>query len=59
MIRPDFRKRLSAALLLVFVATLLTGCAAKSEDESTIPWSRPASWEGGLPGMTPGTGGGL
>jgi hypothetical protein len=37
-----------------------TGCATKTEADSTIPWSRPASWEGGIPGMggmgSPGSG---
>jgi len=54
-------KNLSVLAALLFsVATLLffTGCGAKTEDDSTIPWSRPASWEGGLPGMAPGVGGG-
>lgn len=27
----------------------VTGCA--DPDESSIPWSRPQSWEGGVPGM--------
>jgi len=59
MIRRGFRFRLILALLTVSVGSLLLGgCAAKSEDDSTIPWSRPASWEGGLPGMSPGAGGG-
>lgn len=30
---------------------LLTGCTSKTEQDSSIPWSRPASWEGGIPGM--------
>ena len=34
------------------VATLATtGCSSKTEQDSSIPWSRPASWEGGIPGM--------
>jgi len=28
---------------------LLTSCA--DPDETTIPWSRPTDWEGGVPGM--------
>ena len=39
---------------------LLTGCTSKTEQDSSIPWSRPASWEGGIPGMggmgSPGSG---
>lgn len=42
-------------------ASLFTsGCATKTPEDSTIPWSRPASWEGGIPGMggmgSPGSG---
>jgi len=53
-----FRKFLLPLLLAGSILVGFTGCVAKSEDESTIPWSRPASWEGGLPGMSPGMGGG-
>lgn len=45
--------------VLVFVAfsglgaaaLLLSGCTTKTEADSDIPWSQPASWEGGIPGM--------
>lgn len=51
------RRLLLAALASAF-AFLATGCATKQPEESSIPWSRPASWEGGIPGMggmgTPG-----
>jgi len=47
--------RLKKLFLLVLALTgaLLcsTGCSTKTEQESTIPWSRPANWEGGIPGM--------
>jgi len=33
------------------VALTTSGCSTKSPDDSSIPWSRPASWEGGIPGM--------
>ncbi len=54
------RKAIALTALLFATAVLCctSGCSAKTEDDSTIPWSRPASWEGGLPGMTPGTGSG-
>lgn len=43
---------LSVLALAGFIATLATsGCASKSPEDSSIPWSRPASWEGGIPGM--------
>lgn len=38
-------------LLLTVVLIGLTGCG-RSQENSTIPWSRPASWEGRIPGMT-------
>lgn len=47
-------RSLRRPLLLVLglaVAALASGCATKSREDSTIPWSRPASWEGGVPGM--------
>lgn len=40
-----------ALLLLAGSSLLLTGCTSKTEQDSSIPWSRPASWEGGIPGM--------
>ena len=39
------------ALTGVSLALLSTGCTTKTEQDSSIPWSRPASWEGGMPGM--------
>ncbi len=44
------RRLLTLALGSVFLA-LASGCATKQPEDSSIPWSRPASWEGGLPGM--------
>lgn len=41
-------------LLTLFGCSLLglaTGCTSKTAEDSSIPWSRPASWEGGMPGM--------
>ncbi len=47
-------KRLRPLLLLFALAAAalanLTGCT--SERESSIPWSRPATWEGQIPGMS-------
>jgi len=45
------RKTLFALLLLTLAALGLTGCAPSQQD-SSIPWSRPAEWEGRIPGMT-------
>jgi hypothetical protein len=43
----------SAFKLVIFAAGmgLLAGCAFNSQKESSIPWSRPADWEGQIPGM--------
>lgn len=53
-------KLLLTALAVAGGAFILGGCSTKTEQDSTIPWSRPASWEGGVPGMggmgTPGSG---
>lgn len=48
-------KPFSLLLALMLGISFLSGCATRSEDDSTIPWSRPAPWEGGVPGM-PGMG---
>jgi hypothetical protein len=39
------------ALLALALGAILTGCTTKTAKDSSIPWSRPASWEGGIPGM--------
>lgn len=42
-------------LLIAFLATaflaIFTGCSTRTSKDTSIPWSRPASWEGGIPGM--------
>jgi hypothetical protein len=43
-----------ASCLLLLLGTLLGGCALSSPQDSSIPWSKPADWEGQIPGM--GTG---
>ncbi|MFT3831276.1 MAG: hypothetical protein QM691_16380 [Opitutaceae bacterium] len=48
-------KRLFLAALLGLTALLVNGCASKEEQDS-IPWSRPQSWEGNVPGMGSGSG---
>ncbi|MFH1497760.1 MAG: hypothetical protein ABII82_08025 [Verrucomicrobiota bacterium] len=45
------RQRLLLALLALAGAAALAGCTAKPKEESSIPWSRPASWEGQAPGF--------
>jgi hypothetical protein len=44
------KKPLLGLLLLAFGA-LFSGCANNQQD-SSIPWSRPADWEGQIPGMS-------
>ncbi|EIP97808.1 hypothetical protein OpiT1DRAFT_02258 [Opitutaceae bacterium TAV1] len=48
-----------AALVLLTAAFLVlgtSGCTTKTKDDSSIPWSRPASWEGQAPGGMGGFG---
>jgi hypothetical protein len=49
----SFKKTLCSLLLLAFVA-LMAGCTSAPRD-SSIPWSRPADWEGQIPGMSGNT----
>lgn len=48
------KKSILGLLLLAFVA-LAAGCMSAPKDTS-IPWSRPADWEGQIPGMGSGMG---
>jgi hypothetical protein len=48
------KKPLLFALLVVAFGSLFAGCVAPKSD-STIPWNRPAEWEGQIPGMTSNT----
>ena len=46
-------------IIFSFLALFLTGCEStetktlptRETNDSVLPWGRPASWEGGLPGM--------
>ncbi len=44
-------KKFLPALLLLALAAGFSGCTTKTSRDTSIPWSRPASWEGGIPGM--------
>ncbi|MDO8544165.1 MAG: hypothetical protein Q7S40_27300 [Opitutaceae bacterium] len=44
------KKTLLALLLLAFGA-MAVGCSTNAPKETSIPWSRPAGWEGQIPGM--------
>jgi hypothetical protein len=52
-----FKTPIFCLLLLAFGA-LLGGCSLNTQKNTAIPWSRPAGWEGQIPGMgmTPGSG---
>jgi hypothetical protein len=44
-------KRVAAVLLIAFGA-ILAGCSTDAPADSSIPWNRPADWEGQIPGMS-------
>ncbi|MCF7686739.1 MAG: hypothetical protein K9M98_08225 [Cephaloticoccus sp.] len=39
-------------LLLLSLSAFLLGCTTRSGRDTSIPWSRPADWEGQIPGLT-------
>lgn len=47
---PTLRQALLVFLVSLFVLLGLSSCSAPQQD-SSIPWSRPAEWEGRIPGM--------
>jgi hypothetical protein len=49
------RRPLLAALLFLAMAALFSGCISPKTGD-TIPWNRPADWEGQIPGMGSGPG---
>jgi hypothetical protein len=44
-------KKSVLGLLLLAILSLTAGCMSAPRD-SSIPWSRPADWEGQIPGMS-------
>jgi hypothetical protein len=48
MLKPS---RIFSLVLALAAVLFASGCATKQPEDSSIPWSRPASWEGGIPGM--------
>lgn len=46
------------AFLFLAIGVLHGGCTMNSQKDTSIPWSRPANWEGQIPGIgtTPGSG---
>ncbi|HTL69196.1 MAG TPA: hypothetical protein VL200_16135 [Lacunisphaera sp.] len=47
---PNPRKVLFLLLLAGLAVIGIAGCTPPQQD-SSIPWSRPAEWEGRIPGM--------
>jgi hypothetical protein len=43
--------RIFLRVLLVASAGLLAACSINSQKDSSIPWNKPADWEGQIPGM--------
>ena len=39
------------AFLLLAIGAVVGGCSTNSPKQTSIPWSRPAGWEGQIPGM--------
>lgn len=37
--------------LVVLFGAIFGGCSTNAPKETSIPWSRPAGWEGQIPGM--------
>ncbi len=52
-------KKSILGLILAALVLLLGACSTQTPTDSSIPWGRPANWEGQIPGMgnTPGSGG--
>ena len=47
---PNLRKVFFLVVVAAAALAGLAGCAPPQQDTS-IPWSRPADWEGRIPGM--------
>ena len=48
-------KKFVLGLLAIALVSLASGCMSAKRDTS-IPWSRPADWEGQIPGLGGGMG---
>jgi len=55
---PNIRKIIFALLMSALALLGLAGCGSTQQD-SSIPWSRPADWEGQIPGMSGNSGSNL
>ena len=50
MSMSSLRKALFVSFLAALALAGFSGCSSPKQD-SSIPWSRPADWEGRIPGM--------
>jgi len=48
----NVKTRLLALLFLALGSLFAGGCITRTSTDSSIPWSRPADWEGQIPGLT-------
>ena len=48
--------RLFLTATILGLGALVTGCSTNAPKQTSIPWSRPAGWEGQIPGMGQPTG---
>lgn len=53
MHRSSFLRLLATLAVASTAMFAFTGCQSSAQD-SAVPWSRPASWEGNLPGVGSG-----
>jgi len=44
-------QRLILSIFLIFTLFAMTACFDSNPDEQSVPWSRPADWERGAPGL--------
>jgi hypothetical protein len=54
----NFFKKLLLGVLLLLLGAVFSGCTSQQSQDGAIPWSRPATWEGQIPGMGAGPGSG-
>jgi hypothetical protein len=52
------RRHLLLVLAALALGAFLSGCASENATENnTVPWTRPADWQGGIPGLGSAFGG--
>jgi nitrous oxide reductase accessory protein NosL len=44
-------KKSAVCYALLLLGILLAGCSTNAPKDTSIPWNKPADWEGELPGM--------